>query len=118
MVGVGAAVAGIAVIAAAGTPACASIGNHRVQLCAQGNYTANITWSTKRETPVVNPGQCQTFDIVGTGPYTIGGYYNVSHALFNIGKVLPGPEGYNASTPGSAWGAAGTTTAPYLVRWQ
>ncbi|MFG1882555.1 hypothetical protein [Micromonospora sp. NPDC049102] len=107
-----------AALAMTATPASAAIGNHRVQLCAQGNYTADITWSTGLHSFIVPQGQCQTFDIVGTGAYTIGGFYNVSGAHFGITTVLPGPEGFNSSTPGSAWGARGTTTAPYTVRWQ
>ncbi|MER6168019.1 hypothetical protein [Streptomyces violaceorubidus] len=114
----GALLAAAAVVVAIGSPASAAISNHRVQLCAQGNYNADITWSTGLHSYVVSPGQCQTFDIVGTGPYTIGGFYNVSHAHFNITTVLPLPGGFNQDTPGSKWGAMGTTTAPYTERWQ
>jgi hypothetical protein len=112
------AVAAGVTVASTGTPAFAAIGNGRVQLCAQGNYVADLTWSTGLHSFVVAPGQCQTFDIIGTGPYTIGGFYNVSKAHFNITTVLPGPGGFSSSTPGSKWGAEGTTTAPYTVRWQ
>lgn len=113
--------AGAAVVAV-GTPASAAIGNHRVQLCAQGNYAADITWSTGLHSYVVFPGQCSTFDIGGTGPYTIGGFYNVSKKHFNLTTVLPGPGGFDSSTPGSKWGAEGDTgdpnNRPYVVRWQ
>ncbi|MEW2294394.1 hypothetical protein ABZ719_17060 [Streptomyces sp. NPDC006743] len=118
----GAALAAGAAVLAVGTPASAAISNHRVQLCAQGNYAADITWSTGSSTRVVFPGQCQTFDIVGTGPYTIGGFYNVSKAHFKLVTVLPLPGGFNSSTPGSKWGAEGDTgdpnNPPYVVRWQ
>ncbi|MFD6530999.1 hypothetical protein [Streptomyces sp. NPDC060184] len=114
----GAALTAGAAVVALGSPASAAISNHRVQLCAQGNYVADITWSTGLHSYVVSPGNCQTFDIVGTGAYTIGGFYNVSNAHFGITRVLPGPEGFNSTTPGSKWGAEGTTTAPYVVRWQ
>ncbi|MET7694964.1 hypothetical protein ABZT06_44895 [Streptomyces sp. NPDC005483] len=117
-VALGATLAAGAAVIALGSPASADISNHRVQLCAQGNYVADITWSTGLHSFVVNPGDCQTFDIVGTGPYTIGGFYNVSKAHFNITTVLPTPGGFNSSTPGSKWGAEGTTTDPYVVRWQ
>ncbi|MFB7502775.1 MULTISPECIES: hypothetical protein [Streptomyces] len=115
---VGTALAAGAAVIAASAPASAAISNHRVQLCAQGNYVADITWSTGLHSFIVTPGSCQTFDIVGTGPYTIGGFYNVSKAHFDIVTVLPGPGGFNADTPGSKWGAEGTTTNPYYVRWQ
>jgi hypothetical protein len=109
-----------AALAMTATPASAAIGNHRVQLCAQGNYVADITWSTGRHSFIVPQGQCQTFDIVGTGPYFIGGFYNVSGSHFDITMVVPPipPGEFNSSTPGSKWGAEGTTTAPYTVRWQ
>lgn len=113
-----AAFAAAVAVASTGTPAFAAISNGRVQLCAQGNYSADISWSTGLSSTVVAPGSCQTFNIVGTGAYTIGGFYNVSHDHFKITKVLPGPEGFNSSTPGSKWGAKGTTTSPYTVRFQ
>ncbi|MGC4854938.1 hypothetical protein ACLQ24_16485 [Micromonospora sp. DT4] len=107
-----------AALAVTGTPASAAIGNHRVQLCAQGNYVAGIAWSTGATSYAVAPGECRTFDIVGTGPYVIGGFNNNTAARFSIKLVKPESGSFDSSTPGSAWGVRGTDKNPYWVRWQ
>jgi hypothetical protein len=113
-----AAVSAAAALVVTGTPAFAAIGNHRVQLCAQGNYAADITWSTTDHSLVVPRGECKTFDIDGTGAFKIGGFYNVSQAHFQIVTVFPEVGGYNSDSPGSKWGAEGTTTAPHVKMFQ
>ncbi|MFB7504761.1 MULTISPECIES: hypothetical protein [Streptomyces] len=101
----------------AGTPASAAISNHRVQLCAQGNYDARIHWSTGYYSTLVHPGECQTFDIDGTGGFVIGGVYNVSRQNFDIQGVASPRGGWTADSPGMKFGAEGTSTAPYVVQW-
>nr|BFD80701.1 hypothetical protein StreXyl84_01020 [Streptomyces sp. Xyl84] len=107
-----------AAVVAAGTPASAAISNHRVQLCAKGNYDADITWSDGVHSTAVRRGQCQTFDIWAPGGYTIGGFYNTGGAHFDIAGIASPRGGWQAGTPGRKYGAEGTTKAPRIVRWQ
>jgi hypothetical protein len=112
--GLGAVALATAALAMTGTPASAAVASGRVQLCALGNYSADITWSNGLHSYLVPQGECRTFEIVGTEAYIVGGFYNGSGNHFNIQHCAPGPGGYNASTPGTTRIAQGTTTAPTL----
>ncbi|MDN3352940.1 hypothetical protein [Actinomadura sp. DC4] len=56
---------------------------------------------------------------VAASTITVGGFYNVSHAHFDILTSVPfagDPFGPNHS--GMALGTRGTTSAPSILRWQ
>ncbi|EYT81668.1 hypothetical protein CF54_18190 [Streptomyces sp. Tu 6176] len=105
-------------VVAAGAPASAAVSVHRVQLCAKGSYDADITWSDGLRSTAVHRGKCETFNVWGTGGYTIGGFRDGGRAHFGIAKVSAPRGGWQATSPGRKYSAEGTTKAPRVVRWQ
>jgi hypothetical protein len=108
---------------AVASPASASIGTGRIQLCSQGNYASDITWPGGLHTYVVAEGSCQTFNFPSQGVsyFTIGGWYNTNPTHFNIGTISANDLGghyFGPTSAGMAYGTRGTTTSPYYVRWQ
>jgi hypothetical protein len=106
---------------AVASSASASIGTGRIQLCSQGNYISDLTWDPSYfSTYIVPEGTCQTFDVPsGVSTITVGGFYNLSHAHFDVVTLVPFEgETYGPNHSGMAVGTRGTTTAPAFLRWQ
>lgn len=115
-------VVALGAVVAVSSPASASIGNGRIQLCAQGNYAADLAWHDANNTSalhsyVVNKGSCQTFNIPSWATsITVGGYYNTSGSYFSIYTIQQGSTPF--SQEGIAGAAQGVTTARQWCQWQ
>jgi hypothetical protein len=117
----GGAVSG-AVLGASITAASAStIPYQHVEICAQGNYTAEAYFSTGLGnfwTTLIPPNTCwyeNVPDAGGTGaqPISVYGFWN-THPNENF---YIGTEYYNPYSSGLGIGAEGVTTSPYLWTW-
>jgi hypothetical protein len=110
------ALSGTIITASAEAAPASSIHKGYVQLCAQGNYSAFITFP-KRELQsfTVKPGDCWKTLMGARGKETIKvyGYWN-SHPnqSFYIGT-----ENFSGGVSGIGIGAEGVTTKPYLYTW-
>jgi hypothetical protein len=111
-----------AVLGASITGASAStIPYQHVEICAQGNYTAQAYFSTGLGnfwTTLIPAGTCWYEDVPGAGgtgwqAIEIYGFWN-THPNQNF---YIGTEFYNPASSGIGIGAEGVTTSPYLLTW-
>lgn len=118
------ALAGSVAPANAAPSAIQAISKGRIQLCAQGNYAAQITFNSAAQdgqgigTDFIAAGTCLTVNVPSYSPYLTGvsflGKYNTSNSTFYIGGLNIAPN-----SPGRKFAVRGTTenagAGAYLV---
>jgi hypothetical protein len=107
---------GAGVAASVGPASASTIPKGYVQLCAQGNYRAYITFPHRKlQSFTVKPGTCWKEYMGGQGSERIRvyGWWNThSNQSFYIGS-----RKYDGAVSGIGIGAEGVTTKPYLYTW-
>ncbi len=107
---------GAVIAASAGVASASTIPKGYVQLCAQGNYTAYLSFPDLGKTStLVPPGQCWDHYVGGNSwePIKVYGVWNTNPSQ----SFYIGTEWYDGAVSGIGIGAEGVTTAPYLWTW-
>jgi hypothetical protein len=118
--------AGVALVAVAGLTstlavmtagsAAAATTSNQFTLCSTGNYTSQVRFNSRGDfsSLLVPKDECTTISTTGISSDSItvlGFYNNHPNVSFTVGSFT-----YDDSVGGGA-DAAGTTTAPQLLRW-